>query len=140
MDSGPEFDFVEAIHERYGTDSPVQETIMNKHNPDWDVLYPISSFLDTYRFELPANDFVWPRADFSVQETVGDGTRKLDLCLNFVSRNLAKAQSRLESCGPSLRLMPKSSTGPLISPRLQVTVGITSKWPQESRRPLSIYP
>ena len=83
MDSGPEFDFVEALHERYGTDSPVQETVMNKHNTEWDVLYPISSFLDTYRFDLPPNNFVWPRADIQAEETLGDGTRKLDLRLNF---------------------------------------------------------
>jgi hypothetical protein len=85
MDSGPEFDFVEALHERYGTDAPVQRTVMNKANSDWDVLYPVSSFLDTYRFELPSTDFAWPKMGLDVTETRGESTRKLDMRLNFVS-------------------------------------------------------
>jgi hypothetical protein len=101
MDSGPEYDFVQALHERYGTDSPVQD-------PDWDVLYPISSFLDTYRFELPVNDFVWPRADFSVQSSIGDGTRKLDLRLNFVRLTVDRTDPRLVLFGPFLRSTRKS--------------------------------
>lgn len=85
MDSGPEYDFVEALHARYGTDAPVESTIMNKENSDWDVLYPVSSFLDTYRFELPSIDFVWPKMGLEVEETKGESTRKLDMRLNFVS-------------------------------------------------------
>lgn len=86
MDSGPEYDFVDALHERYGTpDRPVQSTIMNKANTDWDVLYPVSSFLDTYRFELSPTDFDWPRMGIEVNETISNGERKLDLTLDFVS-------------------------------------------------------
>lgn len=96
MDSGPEFDFVDALHNRYGTpDGPVQSTIMNKANPDWDVLYPVSSFLDTYRFALPRDDFEWPSMGVEVNETVSDGKRKLDLSLDFVSCLSIALRSRL---------------------------------------------
>jgi hypothetical protein len=92
MDSGPELDFVEALHERYGAaDSPIENTHMSKANSDWDVLYPISSFLDTYRFDLPSKgEFAWPEMGIQVVETHGDGTRKLDMTLNFVSRWLSR--------------------------------------------------
>lgn len=85
MDSGPEFDFVDALHARYGTDQPVEKTIMNKANPDWDVLYPVSSFLDTYRFNLPQTPFEWPSMGIQVNETVKGDVRVVDLSLDFVS-------------------------------------------------------
>ena len=86
MDSGPEYDFVHALHERYGTDSPVTPTQMNKENSDWDILYPISSFLDTYRFELPPSPgFKWPEVGVKHKESRLEGKRKIDLTLDFVS-------------------------------------------------------
>ena len=72
MDKGPQFDFVSAIHARYGTQDPVVPTVMNKENTDWDVLYPVSSFLDTYRFPLSPIAFDWPKMGIEVHEERGD--------------------------------------------------------------------
>lgn len=87
MDSGPDYDFAQALHNRYGTEKPLETTVMNKDNSDWDVLYPVSSFLETYRFELPKTEFIWPEMGVEVQESDnGDGVRKLDIRLDFVSQ------------------------------------------------------
>ena len=84
LDRGTELDFVEAIHARYGA-GPVEHTSLGEHDPDWDVLYPISSFLDTYRFPLPPTPFDWPNLRYTVNNTESSGVRRIQLSLDFVS-------------------------------------------------------
>lgn len=84
MDRGTELDFVEAIHERYGS-GPIEHTSLGDHDPDWDIIYPVSSFLDTYRFPLPRIPFEWPILRYKVQENESDGDRRIQLSLDFVS-------------------------------------------------------
>lgn len=84
MDRGTELDVVEAIHERYGV-GPIEHTSLGDHDPDWDVLYPISTFLNTYRFPLAPTGFDWPEIKSEAQVTSVDGLRKIQLSFDFVS-------------------------------------------------------
>lgn len=136
MDSGPEFDFVAAVHERYGTEAPVVETVMNKNNTDWDVLYPISSFLKTFRFTLPPTEpsFTWPEMGISVKESSKTaGVRDLQIRLDFVSRTHSSKLIPIRPAwsGPCWHSMPRLSTGHSISPHPKDTSDITSKLPQQ---------
>jgi hypothetical protein len=135
MDSGPEFDFIAAVRERYGTDSPVVETVMNKNNTDWDVLYPISSFLKTFRFVLPPTEpsFAWPEMGISVKESSKiSGVRDLQIRLDFVSCTQSSKLISIRPAwsGPCWHSMPRLSTGHSISPHPRDTSDITSKLPQ----------
>ena len=77
-------DFVEAVHARYGA-GPLEHTSLGQRDPDWDVLYPISSSLDTYRFPLPSTPFEWPKLSYIANDTESNGVRRIQLSLDFVS-------------------------------------------------------
>ncbi|KAJ9119852.1 hypothetical protein QFC24_005566 [Naganishia onofrii] len=63
LDSGPGFpEFVTKVHERYGmqTRMPVQ-SVPSDSNSDWDILYPISAFIEAEKF--PVIGHTWPAAE-----------------------------------------------------------------------------
>jgi hypothetical protein len=76
---------VAAIHERYGTDEPVTRTALTPAESDWDTLYPISDFLETYRFPLPPVSFHWPRVVFESSHTYDAHTKRYKLRFDYVS-------------------------------------------------------
>ncbi|ORX35606.1 hypothetical protein BD324DRAFT_660481 [Kockovaella imperatae] len=85
MDRGPRLDFVQSLHSRYGAPgSQIKATTITKNDTDWDVLYPVSSFLETYKFDLPAVPFDWPKPSIDVKELdhIG-GVRRLLIHLDF---------------------------------------------------------
>ena len=84
MDRGTEFDFVDAIHERYGS-GPVDHTHLGINDTDWDVVYPVSPFLETYRFAIPATSFDWPKVKYTTNDVVSNGVRDIQLSMDFVS-------------------------------------------------------
>ena len=88
-DLGPDLQFVESLHQRYGAPgSLVKRTTTTQNDTNWDTLYPVSSFLRTYKFALPAVDFDWPRMHLEETELPAEkGVRRLSLRMGFV-RNL----------------------------------------------------
>lgn len=87
MDRSPMNNIVQDLHERYGA-GPMEHTVLGDYDADWDILYPFSSFLDTYRFPLPPVEFNWPKLDWTVQESFTAEHRKIHLRVNYVSANL----------------------------------------------------
>jgi hypothetical protein len=88
MDKGPSDDIIPVLHERYGSAAhPPEHTDLTPYDSDWDILYPVSSFLDTHRFKLDGiPEFDWPHMGWNVVDTAqGDG-RHLHFTLNFVSQ------------------------------------------------------
>ncbi|OXG17593.1 hypothetical protein C367_05083 [Cryptococcus neoformans Ze90-1] len=89
MDRGPVADIVPSLYSRYGTlDLPLEHTSLTDYDSDWDVLYPVSTFLDTYKFDLPVSEetkkFTWPEMKWGVKDTKWeDGVRKMVLTFNF---------------------------------------------------------
>jgi hypothetical protein len=82
MDRGPTSDIIPVLYERYGDpSSPLEHTDLSPHDSDWDVLYPISSFMDTYRWSVQSESFEWPLIGMNVD--VDD--RTVYFKLNFVS-------------------------------------------------------
>ncbi|KAJ9107223.1 hypothetical protein QFC20_003758 [Naganishia adeliensis] len=91
LDSGPGFpEFVEKVHTKYGmqTRMPVP-SIPSDTNSDWDILYPISAFIEAEKFPvigqaLPAGE-VLPTIQFQLVENVWDdvlNTRNVTLRIN----------------------------------------------------------
>ena len=87
MDRGPTLRFVQSLHDRYGAPGAgIEATTITKRDTDWDVLFPLSSFLETYKFELPTVDFSWPEMGMKVKELGwSEGVRRLEIHLDFVS-------------------------------------------------------
>ncbi|KAK8864706.1 hypothetical protein IAR55_001960 [Kwoniella newhampshirensis] len=88
MDRGPISDIAPSAHARYGDGSPLEHTSLTDYDSDWDVMYPISSFFDTYRFpvavDAEARDFQWPKMGHYVQEGKWDyGQREIKLRFDF---------------------------------------------------------
>ncbi|KIR26373.1 hypothetical protein I307_04372 [Cryptococcus deuterogattii 99/473] len=89
MDRGPMSDIVPSLYSRYGAPNlPLEHTSLTDYDSDWDVLYPVSTFLDTYRFDLPvseqAKEFTWPEMKWGVKDTKWEnGIRKMILTFNF---------------------------------------------------------
>jgi hypothetical protein len=54
LDSGPGFpQFVEKIHTRYGMETRMPiPSIPSDTNSDWDILYPISAFIEAEKFPV----------------------------------------------------------------------------------------
>lgn len=82
------------LHERYAApNAPLQPTTLTSYETDWDVIYPVSSFLETWRFGVapPAAEkqFEWPQMGWEVKEkALSDGQRSLSFKLNFVRRTV----------------------------------------------------
>lgn len=87
MDRGSFPGVLEAIRDRYHPSAAILDTSLLQPNSDWDVLYPVSAFLDTHKFPLPSVEFEWPKmryeADIGIAEK-GD-VRDIKLKLDFVS-------------------------------------------------------
>ncbi|KAL7420634.1 hypothetical protein Q5752_004585 [Cryptotrichosporon argae] len=65
MDTPLNAELVAAFHARYAApDAPLTRTTLTPNESDWDTLYPVSSFLDTYRWPLEPRThdlaFAWP--------------------------------------------------------------------------------
>lgn len=81
LDSGPGFqDILGAIHNRYGDASyPVTPNVRSEVNGDWDVLYPISAFIEAEKFTLPpgeATEHSLPQVKIDVVEDSYDASAK----------------------------------------------------------------
>ena len=80
----------EALHERLSPASKLEHTWLTQYDPDWDVVYPVSSFLDTWRFNLekPINDRGdWPQLQAEAKTVDRTETeRTIQLRIDFVSR------------------------------------------------------
>jgi hypothetical protein len=67
---------VNEIHARYGQGTELVPTVLDDYNSDWDTLYPVSSFLITYKWPLEPVEFEWPGIKHKVTRTqVANGTR-----------------------------------------------------------------
>jgi hypothetical protein len=87
MDSGPSSHVLEAIHERYGAPgSTIQPSLWTESNAEWDVFYPISALLSTYRFPVQVKEtFAWPKMGMNVEELGWEnGIRRIKLIMDFV--------------------------------------------------------
>lgn len=96
MDRHANVRYAEEFHEQFGPGTELTRTVMDDYNSDWDTLYPVSSFLDTYRFPLPAaraNGFSWPAVQYNASRTLqDDGNTHIELTIdhpNFIWPALA---------------------------------------------------
>ncbi|OCF60854.1 hypothetical protein L486_00497 [Kwoniella mangroviensis CBS 10435] len=92
MDRGPTSNIVDSIHTRFGKNgSEVINTQLTDYDSDWDTVYPISSFLDTYKFPLEVSredeQFEWPSMGFYTQEVSWEYATRV-LKLRFVFKGL----------------------------------------------------
>ncbi|WWD03211.1 hypothetical protein V865_001261 [Kwoniella europaea PYCC6329] len=92
MDRGPTANIVESIHTHFGKNgSEVVNTQLTDYDSDWDTVYPISSFLDTYKFPLEVSredeQFEWPSIGFYTQEVSWEYATRV-LRLRFVFKGL----------------------------------------------------
>ncbi|WVQ67426.1 uncharacterized protein L199_005623 [Kwoniella botswanensis] len=92
MDRGPTANIVESIHTHFGKNgSEVVNTQLTDYDSDWDTVYPISSFLDTYKFPLEVSredeHFEWPSIGFYTQEVSWEYATRV-LKLRFVFKGL----------------------------------------------------
>jgi hypothetical protein len=64
---------------------------LNEYTPDWDIIYPISVFLDGYEFPLSpeveavAKVFDWPEMGREIISDDVHGGRRIEMTLDFVS-------------------------------------------------------
>ncbi|EIW65964.1 hypothetical protein TREMEDRAFT_70376 [Tremella mesenterica DSM 1558] len=73
-----------ALHDQFAPESNMTHTSLTPYDPDWDVLYPVSTFLDTYRFEIPGQEFSWPDLRWSMKEVSRTGDeRRVRLTFDF---------------------------------------------------------
>lgn len=73
MDSGGNSVVMKELHDQFGGGAELVRTEQTDDNSDWDVLYPVSSFLETYSFELPKTKFDWPEMTFEATREKTDG-------------------------------------------------------------------
>jgi hypothetical protein len=94
MDRGPGFqDILQRLHDRYGLPHhPITPNPRSAENSDWDVLYPISAFLETEMFELGVSElnpgFKLPELKIKLESQDWDsatGTRSLGFKVEHVS-------------------------------------------------------
>jgi hypothetical protein len=75
MDRRDNLAYATQFHTQYGRGANLTRTEMNEYNSDWDTLYPVSSFLETYRFPLESVTFDWPKVTAESERTENaDGT------------------------------------------------------------------
>ncbi|WVW84285.1 hypothetical protein I302_106316 [Kwoniella bestiolae CBS 10118] len=92
MDRGPTSNIVDSIHSQFGkAGSEVVNTQLTDYDSDWDTVYPVSSFLDTYKFPLAVSkedeQFEWPEMGFYTQEVGWEYSTRV-LKLRFVFKGL----------------------------------------------------
>lgn len=88
MDQGPDLHIIPSIHQRFGIPAdPVIRYEMAEHEAQWDFVYPVSAFMDTYKFPVLANDMYegYPALELDVEAENVEGGRKVVLTMNFVS-------------------------------------------------------
>jgi len=69
------------FHEAFGNGSNLTKTLVDDYNSDWDTLYPVSTFLETYRWPLEETvKFDWPEITMqSTRTPLEDGTTHFQL-------------------------------------------------------------
>lgn len=85
MDMAQNRPMAEAIHSRYGA-GPLQATTLSEYDSDWDVLYPLPDFLDTWEFPLApsTSDFIYPKPVIQHTELAStNGVRHLSFKFDF---------------------------------------------------------
>lgn len=88
MDLADNHQYVKEIHERYGA-GPLEATTLTEYDSDWDVLYPLPSFLDTWKFPISppsqSPDFKFPEVgvEHTELDPVEEGVRRLKFRFNF---------------------------------------------------------
>jgi hypothetical protein len=114
MDRGPGFqDILQRLHDRYGLPHhPLTPNPRSDDNSDWDVLYPISAFLETEMFELGVSELNPGRTLPEMQiDLVHDewheeeGVRSIALRVQHVSGSSC-AKSRMRVSSGFTRLFP----------------------------------
>lgn len=71
MDQPHNYRYALEFHEEYGKGAELVKTEMNDYNSDWDVLYPVSTFLETYKFALePVKFDRWPEMTHEESRTL----------------------------------------------------------------------
>jgi hypothetical protein len=80
MDKRDNARYAREFHEQYGQGSELIPTIVDDYNSDWDTLYPVSTFLETYKFPLENVDFDWPKVTYTSTRTLqADGNTHIQL-------------------------------------------------------------
>jgi hypothetical protein len=91
MDQGPHLWLVPVLYQRFGVpETPPRHYRLDASQAQWDFVYPVSSFLDTYTFPTMVNDMFgdYPavRGEVVSSEREGEG-RRVVVDLDFVSRS-----------------------------------------------------
>lgn len=80
MDTARNNQVMRALHNQFGAGAPLTRTEATEDNADWDVLYPVSAFLETYKFPLPPTEFTWPKMEFeATREKTDEGHTRIHL-------------------------------------------------------------
>ncbi|TXT09032.1 hypothetical protein VHUM_02506 [Vanrija humicola] len=83
MDAANPTHIINDFHERYGNGAELEHTVLTDYDSDWDTLYPVSTFLDTYRWKLPHVEFDWPKLGAETSRVQHDnGTATIHLKMN----------------------------------------------------------
>lgn len=82
MDSAGNSVLAKEMQEAMGPGAQLTATVVNDSVPDWDTLYPISSFLETYRFPLPDTGFTWPDMATEASRVTTDMGERIHLKMN----------------------------------------------------------
>jgi hypothetical protein len=88
MDMAGNKAIVDTLHSRYGA-GPLQSTTLTEYDSDWDVLYPLPDFLETWHFPISpsseSRDFKFPKPLIKHTELPSDGTgvRRLKFKFDF---------------------------------------------------------
>lgn len=88
MDQGPSLHLVSSIHQRFGIPAEQPEHYaVTPQDPEWDFVYPISAFLDTWKFPVLANDAYkgYPNLGVVANVKAEGEDRRVVLDLDFVS-------------------------------------------------------
>ncbi|WVO15261.1 hypothetical protein L204_102917 [Cryptococcus depauperatus] len=105
MDRGPTLSFPEKLHSHFVASSrhsdisqnPLKHTVLTDYDSDWDVVYPVSTFLDTWKFSVPlewhasrsvrqqdSGQSIWPEMGYDISDVKREvGIRQMHLTLNF---------------------------------------------------------
>lgn len=76
-------------------DYPPIPKALNEYTPDWNIIYPISVFLDGYEFPLSdemekvAQGFKWPEVGHEIRSKDVEVGRRIEMKLDFVRSSLS---------------------------------------------------